>query len=1284
MPLRDLPVCQPYNINMEKQPQDSTAAQETIASSERVTDCAKLEQEARQAAKVNQIVWQIRSSLVLDEVLQTTVDKLHEDLNVSRCVIFSPDRHYHAVSFNQAEENDFYSYYHQTLATGNSISIPAINTQLPEEIQESAKVAGIRSLLIVPLLYQETYLGGIVLHQCDKQREWKAEDIRFVEAIAQHCAVAIHQCQLYQQAQADLEKRQRVEDTLLANTYDLLEIIQSFPDLYFRLDSNGTILNYYTNRYLDLHVPARVFLNKPIQDIFPSDVSNRFQEALRQVAQTNSLVTIEYSLSVQETEKFFEARLLPSPSHQTLVIIRDITLKKQAEFALQESEERCRAIYQATFEGILIHVDNTIIEANLALAETLGYTLDELIKIKPLQLLAPESKKIALRHVLAGKEKPYEAIAFKKNGTKFQVEIQSKRINYQGCPATMTTARDISQQKQVEELLNNQKEFLRHIIDACPNLILAKNLQGQFTLANKALADIYGTTIDNILGKTEADFNSNNEKLEQFIYAEGEVIVSAKEKIITEETITNVAGEKRWFQIIKKPLSLGEETVPQVLIVATDITERKQIEIALQQAKDELELKVKERTTELRNANEQLQMEVRERQWAETLSGGQNRIMEMITTGAPLFDILTAIALFVEDKSTEAICTIQLIDETKTKLLPGVAPSLPESYNEVIKDGIIIGPQMGSCGTAVYYKKPVIVSDITTDKRWEIARDVVLPYGLRACYSVPIFDNTGEVLGSFALYYSTPRPPNLDDRQLVEICSHLAGLAIERMQAEEALHKSKEWFRNLVETTSDWVWEIDESGYYTYVSPKVRDLLGYEPEEVLGKTPFDFMPEAEGTYVANQFSFIVAAQRSFSGLQNTNIHKNGRVVVLETSGVPIFDTEETFRGYRGIDRDITERKKVEEALRMSENHLRTIIEAEPECVKLIDADGTLLDVNASGLEILELNTLDEAIGKSIYSFIVPEYREAFKELNQSVCQGNKGLLEFEIIGNKGTRRWMETHAVPLPRQSDGAIVQLAITRDITERKRVEEEMRKALEREKELNELKSRFVTMTSHEFRTPLSTILSSTELLQHYSARFTEEKKQEHLKRIKTAIHRMVSLLNDVLVIAKVEAGKLELQPAPLDIEKLCQDLIEESQQISDDTHTINFVKKGERSPAYMDGKLLQHIFSNLLSNAIKYSPQGGTIYFELAYEQDEVIFQVQDSGIGIPPEDVQRLFDSFHRATNVGTIPGTGLGLAIVKNCVDLHEGTITVTSQVGSGTTFIVKLPLIAKSDPERDT
>ncbi len=240
------------------------------------------------------------------------------------------------------------------------------------------------------------------------------------------------------------------------------------------------------------------------------------------------------------------------------------------------------------------------------------------------------------------------------------------------------------------------------------------------------------------------------------------------------------------------------------------------------------------------------------------------------------------------------------------------------------------------------------------------------------------------------------------------------------------------------------------------------------------------------------------------------------------------------------------------------------------------------------------------------------------------------------------------------------------------------------EREKELSDLKSRFVSMTSHEFRTPLSVILSSAELIEAYGERWSPAKKADHFSRIKSAVRGMADLLDGVLVIGKADMGKLAPNPARLDIARYCRELVDTTQPTLGPSHTFLWDVQSDFGEAWADEKLLSHILTNLLSNAVKYSPNGGVVRFEARREGDHAVFVVEDHGIGISDVDRARLYESFHRGSNVGHIPGTGLGLAVVKRSVDAHGGVLELTTEEGKGSTFVVRLPITEHGAPPSAT
>ncbi len=245
--------------------------------------------------------------------------------------------------------------------------------------------------------------------------------------------------------------------------------------------------------------------------------------------------------------------------------------------------------------------------------------------------------------------------------------------------------------------------------------------------------------------------------------------------------------------------------------------------------------------------------------------------------------------------------------------------------------------------------------------------------------------------------------------------------------------------------------------------------------------------------------------------------------------------------------------------------------------------------------------------------------------------------------------------------------------DVTARRQAEDDIRGALERQRELNVLRSRFVAMTSHEFRTPLASILSSAELLRYYSDRVSAEERLGMLQSIEAGVQRMTQMLDRILLIGKAEAEMLEFSPQPIDLKELCIQLIKEANlQHTSAKSAIVLDWQMEPAEQCFDEKLCRHIFSNLLSNALKYSPDGGDVQMRVHTERGRTVFEVRDQGIGIPADELHHLFDSFHRASNVGTIAGTGLGLSIVKKSVELHGGTISVSSSIDEGTCFTVSL------------
>jgi PAS domain S-box-containing protein len=282
-------------------------------------------------------------------------------------------------------------------------------------------------------------------------------------------------------------------------------------------------------------------------------------------------------------------------------------------------------------------------------------------------------------------------------------------------------------------------------------------------------------------------------------------------------------------------------------------------------------------------------------------------------------------------------------------------------------------------------------------------------------------------------------------------------------------------------------------------------------------------------------------------------------------------------------------------------------------------------------------------------------------------------LEYRLRHKDGTYRWILSRSAALwddqgkPYRMAGSHI------DITDRKQAEEIVEKAFQKERELSELKSRFISMASHEFRTPLTSIVLYAELLKNYSHTWDKKEKDEAFQRIQDAVQTMTDLMDGVLAVGHIEEGKQAFQPKVLDLSHLIQDVIEQAKLLSQTQCNIFFDARPKNINVALDETIARQILTNLIFNAVKYSPDGGDISISCRHQGSSLTLQIQDQGIGIPKENQDNIFEPFYRAENVDYIAGTGLGLAIVKQGVYAHRGTISVESEMGQGTTFTITLP-----------
>jgi PAS domain S-box-containing protein len=368
------------------------------------------------------------------------------------------------------------------------------------------------------------------------------------------------------------------------------------------------------------------------------------------------------------------------------------------------------------------------------------------------------------------------------------------------------------------------------------------------------------------------------------------------------------------------------------------------------------------------------------------------------------------------------------------------------------------------------------------------------------------------------------------------------------------------------------------------------------------------------------------------------------------------------------------RRESQEILRQREEHLRAVVETTPACIKLVASDGKLLDMNRSGLAMIDAASLEAVKGMCVYDLVSDEYRAAFRTFNEKICRGESGSLEFEMVGLRGTRRWMETHAVPL-RGLDGNLVHLAITHDTTERKLAEKALRESEQQLKQADHRKDEFLATLAHELRNPLAPIRNGLHLMRLAGNDDTLVEKARMI--MERQVQQMVRLVDELLDVARISQNKLELRREWLDLASVVNSAVETSRPIIDAAgHHLEVSLAPEPIRLHADPVRLAQAVSNLLNNAAKYSEPGRQIWLTAKQQNDEVVFSVRDTGMGIPQDELQNIFGMFVQADHSmeNSKGGLGIGLTLVRRIISMHGGAVEAHSEGrGKGSEFIIRLP-----------
>ena len=496
-------------------------------------------------------------------------------------------------------------------------------------------------------------------------------------------------------------------------------------------------------------------------------------------------------------------------------------------------------------------------------------------------------------------------------------------------------------------------------------------------------------------------------------------------------------------------------------------------------------------------------------------------------------------------------------------------------------------------------------------------------------------------------------------------------------QTEKQLRASEMKFKKVAESANDAIIVLDETASIQFVNDKACEVFGYTKDELFN-IPIDTLTQTPDTPQLQVFSMSdytsSSTSSNFESMRLVGQHRDGNQIPIEITLGQFLEGDQNWVTL--VIREITDRMELEHELRANEARYLQILDAIPDLVFVKDRQSHLVWANNALQEYYGLS-LGDMIGMIDAEHVDENITDAYLATDQKVFEeGVRHMIDNEpIMQHDGVVNYFRTTKTPIFDDDGNVMLLVGISRDITDSKLIEKHLMDALEEKEKLIELKSSFTSMVSHEFRTPLAVILSSTEILMNYFDRLTDERREGKLTTIKAQVKHLTHLMDDILMLSRGEKMSLPFNPAMRDIHALTFSIVEDvrvtyaSSQVA-----IDYQKSGSCELVYVDDNLIRQIFQNLLSNAIKYSKTQGEVKLRLMCDENELTLIVSDDGIGIPAENQANLYQTFHRANNVGTIQGTGLGLAIVKRAVDAHGGTIDFKSIVNQGTMFIVKLPV----------
>jgi PAS domain S-box-containing protein len=560
----------------------------------------------------------------------------------------------------------------------------------------------------------------------------------------------------------------------------------------------------------------------------------------------------------------------------------------------------------------------------------------------------------------------------------------------------------------------------------------------------------------------------------------------------------------------------------------------------------------------------------------------------------------------------------------------------------------------------------------------ELFKEVMEMQGIQSYLFTPIFSNN-EFWGWIGYDdCKTERKWIENEVAAIHTVAKNIGLRLNQDKIIATLESTLEQFDFYMEGSDQGMWQWDIISNTTKYSYNWAGMLGYTIEEI--DHTFDFWqknvhPEDIDKVEKNLKNYVTGETNSFEGIKRMR-HKKGHFVWIKYSGLLKKNNIGKPIKMIGSHIDISEIKEKENQLQISEEKFRFIAENTTDLICQHTKEGIFTYVSSSAKEIIGYNP-NELVGRNPFDYINPdEILKITEEYRKSIEKKIDPVLTFRFKKNNNNYIWLETTSKLIVDDNNKILGFQTSSRDITERMKIAEDMKTALQKERELSDLKSKFVSLASHQFRTPLTVIYSNAELID-IKIDSSEKKLSDEIaittNRIKREVDRMIELMDNILIFGKYDIREIKVDIKPINFFDFIENLIATYFHNENDGRIIEFSITGKKRTLYSDETLITHIVTNLISNAFKYSVGKPNPKLNISFGEKVVQLEIIDYGIGIPKIEIPHLFSSFYRATNTATIKGTGLGLVIVKQFTEKLKGEISLESEENNGTKINVILP-----------